>query len=62
MNMLHSLQGVKVKVTSVDKLMGEIQTNFLFTKIAVFLLYREIYVHIFVIIKHTTQHTGVCIV
>ncbi len=26
---------------------GEIQTNFLFTEIAVFLMYREIYLHIF---------------
>ncbi len=41
---------------------GKIQTDFLFTKIAVLLVYREIYVHIFAIIKQPTQHTGVCIV
>ncbi len=38
------------------------QTDFLFTKIAVLLMYREIYVHVFAIIKQPTQHTDVCIV
>ncbi len=36
----------------------KIQTLFLFSKIAVFLRYREIYVHVFAII---IQHIGVCI-
>ncbi len=40
----------------------EIQTNFLFTEIAVFLVYMEIYVHIFVITKQSIQHIDVCIV
>ncbi len=41
---------------------GKISNQLLFSKIAVFLMYREIYVHIFAIIKQCTQHTGVCIV
>ncbi len=41
---------------------GKIQTDFLFTKIVVFLMYREIYVYIFAIIQKSKQHTGVCIV
>ncbi len=33
---------------------GKIQTDFLFSKIAVFLMYMEIYVHVFAIIKQPT--------
>ncbi len=36
--------------------------HLLFTKIVVFLMYREIYVHRFAIIKQPTWHTGFCIV
>ncbi len=32
----------------------------MFSKIAVFLMYRERYVHVFVIIKQPTQHIGIC--
>ncbi len=51
-HILRSLQGVNVKVTSVHKLMW--YKLFLFSKIAVFLRFREIYVHVFAIIKQPT--------
>ncbi len=60
-HILHSLQGMNVKVTSVHKLILK-NTNFLFSKIAVFLMYREIYIHVFVIFKQPTYHIGICIV
>ncbi len=53
-NILRRLQGGKVKVTSVHTLMWKIQTDFLFSEIAVFLIYMEIYVHVFVIVKQPT--------
>ncbi len=53
------LQGEGHKSSQADA--GKYKIIFCFMKIAVFLKYREIYVHICVIIKQPTQHTGVCI-
>ncbi len=57
--MAMTLQGEGHKCSQVDA--GKYKNNF-FTEIAIFLIYREIYVHIFAIIRKPTQHTGICIV
>ncbi len=52
-------EGEGHKCSQVD---AEKYKHFLFSKIAVFMKYREIYVRVFAIIKQPTEHIDVCIV